>query len=73
MLVSTLNKVQTDEGEIYRLFVKGAPDIVKNLCKRVIINKKTVDIFSDDIIKTVTQQEKIFGLQKLQKVKKIPN
>ncbi len=64
-LMSTINKIQTDEGEVYRLFVKGAPDVVKNLCQQVLMNKQSIEPLTVNIGKNITQQERAFGSEAL--------
>ena len=65
-LMSTINKVTTSEGGVtYRLYVKGAPDVIRGLCKTVYSESNSIVEFSNDIVKNIERQEIIFGTQTL--------
>jgi Ca2+-transporting ATPase len=64
-LMSTINKISTSNGIVYRLFVKGAPDVVRSLCSNVITNNNSVQPFTNDFAKKIELNEKSFGTEAL--------
>lgn len=63
-LMSTIHKIQDSKGITYRMYVKGAPDIVENLCESVLVSGST-STFNSEAKDAITAKEKIFGSEAL--------
>ena len=63
-LMSTIHRFNSGSTITYRMFVKGAPDVVQNLCTKV-FHSGSVNEFSNDIRSNITLKEKNFGSEAL--------
>ena len=63
-LMSTIHKIQTPQGISHRLFVKGAPDVIRNISTSVLTEENVVPL-SNEIILSISEKEKHFGTEAL--------